>query len=83
MEAVDGDPHRHTGRAAAARRAIGETVAAAKPGARQIVIERGRGAAGQLDDQLALGAPRDIGAGDRGGGEELREGSKTVAQRGF
>src|SRR5258706_12543125 len=41
---LDSDPHRHAGRALATSRAIGEAVAAAEPGARQIVVERRGGA---------------------------------------
>src|SRR5205085_4558791 len=71
-EPLDGDPHRHAGGALAAGGAVGEAMAAPEPGARQIVIERGGAAAGQFDDQFALGAAWDIRAGHRGGGEKLR-----------
>ena len=57
-EAIDGDPHRHAGGAAAAGRAVGKAMAAAKPGARQIIIKQRGATAAELDDQLALGAAR-------------------------
>ena len=70
-KALDGDPHRDAGAAAAARGPVGEAVAAPKPGTRKIVVEKGAVTAGEIDDQLALEAARDIGAGDRRNGKEL------------
>src|SRR5713101_2656059 len=72
-EALDGDAHRHAGGARAAGRTVGKTVAASEPGARQLVIKGPGGTAGELDDQLALVAARDIGTGHRGGREKLLE----------
>src|SRR5207302_5499688 len=72
-KAVDRDAHRHAGVAGAAGWTVGELMAAAKAGARQLVEQQRRGPAAQLDDQLALGAPLDIGARHRGGREELVE----------
>jgi len=69
----DGDPYRHAGGAAAARRPISEAVAAPKPGTREIVVKGCAAVPAEFDDQLALGATRDIGAGDRRGGKELAE----------
>ncbi len=48
-------------------------MAAAEPGARQLVIKFGGGGAGEFDDQLAFGAAREVGAGRRGGREKLLE----------
>src|SRR5712691_3184263 len=72
-EALDGDAHRHAGGARAAGRTVGKTVATPEPGARQLVIKGPGGTAGELDDQLALVAARDIGTGRRGGREKLLE----------
>src|SRR5439155_1615786 len=82
-EFLDGDPHRHASGALAAGRAVGKAVAAAESGARQLVIKTGGAAAGQLDDQLALGAVGDVRAGDGGRREELRERAEPAAQRGI
>src|SRR6516164_6762657 len=70
-EVVDGDAHRHAGGTTAAGRPVGKAMAAAEPGARQIVVKQSGAVADEFDDQLAFGAARHIRAGHRGGGEEL------------
>src|ERR1700730_2567835 len=75
-KALDRDPHRHAGGAAAAHRPIGEAVAAPKPGTRQIVIEKGTATAREVDDELALCTARDIGASDRRSGKKLASSQK-------
>jgi hypothetical protein len=64
-EAIDGDPHRHAGGAAATRRAVRKAVAAAKPGAGQIIIKQRGAIAAELDDHLALGTAGYVGATNR------------------
>src|SRR4029077_15283395 len=70
-KALDRDPHRHAGGAAAAHRPIGEAVAAPKPGTRQIIVEDSTATAREVDDQLALCTARDIRASDRRSRKEL------------
>src|SRR5215210_8975652 len=72
-EMLDGDAHRHAGGAGAAGRAVREAMAAAEPDPRQRIVKSRRAPSAELDDQLALGAPGNIGARDRGGGEKLRQ----------
>src|SRR5215471_498279 len=59
-EAVDGNPHRHAGGTAAARRPVGKAMATAKPGSRQIVVKERGASPAEFDDQLALGAAANI-----------------------
>jgi hypothetical protein len=71
LEQVDRDSGRQAGRAVGAGRAIGHRLAAPEAPQRQLVVHRNGIAAAQRGEHLPLFPVRQVGAGLRGGQEEL------------